>query len=274
VSDHDAIPLGDAAVLRRGARSVRLARWVAAVVLVGAALLAFLAARNVRPETRSPIPASSTGIVVLDLSASISSDTYARIAATLDRLAGSDGSYGLILFSDTAYMALPPRSPASELRPFVRFFQRPRQTSPGALPATPRSPWTDAFSAGTSISTGLKLALDVIRADRLVRPAVLLVSDLDDSVGDVPRVSELAVAYRRAGIGLHVVGLDPEPEDLAFIRSILPEGGSFTQAALPGERSASFSRRSDTLLAVAALLAALALTAFVLTTAPLRWSTA
>ena len=35
------------------------------------------------------LPAGSDGLVVLDLSASISSDTYARIGGTLDRLAGS-----------------------------------------------------------------------------------------------------------------------------------------------------------------------------------------
>ena len=45
--------------------------------------------RRSRAAARRParlLPATSTGIVVLDVSASISSDTYARIAATLDRL--------------------------------------------------------------------------------------------------------------------------------------------------------------------------------------------
>jgi hypothetical protein len=274
MSDRDAIPLGDAAALRRGAPGVRLARWTAATILVAAVLLAFLAALRLRPETESPLPSGSAGIVVLDVSASISSDTYTRIAATLDRLERSNGRYGLILFSDTAYQTLPPRSPSAELRPFVRFFQRPRESSPGALPETPRSPWKDTFSAGTLISSGLGLALDVIRADRLVRPAVLLVSDLDDDPGDLERVAQLAVAYRRAGIALHVVGLDPAPEDVAFIRRLLPENGSFAQAALPGQRSASLSGRSDTVLVVAALVAAFALVAFALTTEPLRWRTA
>lgn len=274
MSEHVAIPLGDAVALRRSAQGVRVVRWAAAAILVAAALLALLAALQLRPGTESPIPASSTGIVVLDLSASISSDTYARIAATLDRLARSNRSYGLILFSDTAYQALPPRSPSRELRPFARFFRTPRASTTGALPETPRSPWTDTFSAGTRISTGLERALDVIRADRLTRPAVLLVSDLDDDASDLERVSRLATAYRREGIGLHVVGLDPAPEDIAFIRALLPEGGSFVRAALPGERSPSLSGRNDALLVVAAVLAALALTTFALTTEPLRWSAA
>ena len=272
MSGRHAIPLGDAAVHWRSARGVRRARWAAATILVAAALLAFLAALRLRPGAESPIPASSTGIVVLDVSASISSDTYARIAATLDRLVRSNRSYGLVLFSDTAYQALPPKTPSDELRPIVRFFRRPQASSPGALPQTTRSPWTDSFSAGTRISTGLARALGAIRADRPVRAAVLLVSDLDDDPSDLERVARVAVAYRRAGISLHVVGLDPAPEDVAFIKGLLPAGGSFAQAALPGERSPSFSGGSDVLLVAAALLMALALTAFVLMTESLRWS--
>ena len=266
------IPLGDAAAFARRAGHVRLARWAVVAVLVCAASLAFLAALRVRSTTDASLPASATGIVVLDVSASISSDTYARIAATLDRLAGSDRSYGLILFSDTAYQALPPNSPAQELRPFVRFFRVPAASSPGALPEPPRSPWTASFGAGTRISTGLALALDVIRSGQLVRPAVLLVSDLDNDTGDIEQVSRLAVAYRRAGIGLHVVGLNPSPEDEAFIRRLVPQNGSFTQATLPGERTAdSLSGEFDALLIGTAVVVALALAAFVLLTQPLRW---
>ena len=72
------------------------------------------AAAKPRPRARSR-PATD-GLVVLDLSASISTDTYARIGATLDELADTGGRYGLIVFSDTAYLALPPGTPAAELR--------------------------------------------------------------------------------------------------------------------------------------------------------------
>ena len=178
---------------------------------------------------------------MLDVSASISSDTYARIAATLDRLVRSNGSYGLILFSDTAYQALPPNTPARELKPLLSVLRRPHGDRSGALPQAPRSPWTDAFGAGTRISTGLSLALDVIRKERLTHPAVLLVSDLDDDSGDVDRVSQAAIAYRRAGIPLHVVGLNAAPEDVAFIRRFVTGKGSFEQAALPSERSSGSS---------------------------------
>src|SRR6185436_9590835 len=121
-------------------RRLRLA--LAGVVI--AASVAFLASSFRQPaEAGSLLPASSSGVVVLDVSASISSDTYARIAATLDRLIRSKGSYGLILFSDTAYQALPPNTPARELRPLLRFFDVPTESAPGALPQAPRSPWTN-----------------------------------------------------------------------------------------------------------------------------------
>ena len=64
------------------------------------------------------LPKESNAIVVLDLSASISSDTFNRIGETLDQLAATNGRYGLIVFSDVAYQALPPGTPSAQLRPF------------------------------------------------------------------------------------------------------------------------------------------------------------
>jgi hypothetical protein len=268
------IPLGDGAAFERRAAAVRRLRLMFAAVAI-AATLAFLISSFRQPaEPGSLLPASSSGVVVLDVSASISSDTYARIATTLDRLIRSNGSYGLILFSDTAYQALPPNTPARELKPLVRFFDVPTETAPGALPEAPRSPWTDAFGAGTRISTGLSLALDVIRKERLTHPAVLLVSDLDDDSGDVDRVSQAAIAYRRAGIPLHVVGLNAAPEDVAFIRRFLTSKGSFEQAALPSEQASGSSGSVDPALVALALLAALGLGGFLLLAEPLRWRTA
>jgi len=267
------IGLGDARLFRRRAASIRRLRLaVAAVVALAAVGLLVVSFRD-GGSPPSLLPASSSGIVVLDLSASISSDTYARIDATLDRLVRSNGAYGLILFSDTAYQALPPQTPAKELKPLQRFFELPEQGSPGALPQAPRSPWTEAFSSGTRISTGLSLALDVIRGNRLVRPAVLLISDLDDDDGDIDRVAQVAIAYRRAGIPLHVVGLDASPEDAAFIKRFVTGNGSFTQAALPSEREGGPALGVDRLFAALSILLALALAAFVLLSEPLRWRT-
>jgi hypothetical protein len=268
------IPLGDGAAFERRALSVRRLRLAFAAVAIAATLAFLISAFREPAEPGSLLPAASSGVVVLDVSASISSDTYARIAGALDRLIRSNGSYGLILFSDTAYQALPPNTPARELKPLVRFFEVPTESAPGALPEAPRSPWTDAFGAGTRISTGLSLALDVIRKERLTHPAVLLVSDLDDDSGDVDRVSQAAIAYRRAGIPLHVVGLNAAPEDVAFIRRFLTSKGSFEQAALPSEQASGSSGSVDAGLVVLAALVALGLGGFLLLAEPLRWGTA
>jgi hypothetical protein len=265
------IPLGDARAFGRRAARIRLLRLCIAAVAVIAALALLVVSFRDHAAPPSLLPASSSGIVVLDLSASISSDTYARIDATLERLVRSNGAYGLILFSDVAYQAVPPQTPARELRPLQRFFELPEQGSPGALPQAPRSPWTEAFSSGTRISTGLSLALDVIRGNRLVRPAVLLVSDLDDDDGDIERVSQVAIAYRRAGIPLHVVGLNASPEDAAFIRRFVTGNGSFTEAALPSERGGELSTGVDLLLVGLAVVLALALAGYLLLSEPLRW---
>src|SRR5262245_20207112 len=159
-----------------------------------AAVAVFASPRHAAPAAPL-LPAGSTGIAVIDVSASISWETYARIASTLDRLRRDGGTAGLILFSDTAYQALPPRTPVAELGGFERFFRVAQPGSPGFQPQPPRSPWTDSFSAGTRISTGLELALNVVRARHLRKPLVLLVSDLDDDAGDLESLTSVALAY-------------------------------------------------------------------------------
>ena len=52
----------------------------------------------------------------------------------------SNGSYGLILFSDTAYQALPPNTPARELEPLLRFFDVPPETVAGGAAAGAAQP--------------------------------------------------------------------------------------------------------------------------------------
>ena len=101
---------------------------------------------------------------------------------------------------------------------------------------------------------------------------MLLVSDLDDDSGDVDRVSQVAIAYRRAGIPLHVVGLNAAPEDAAFIRrvrdreGIVRAGGAPVRASerLLGELRSAARRRSPCSPPSAS-------TGFLLLAEPLRW---
>ncbi|MGZ8694946.1 MAG: vWA domain-containing protein [Gaiellaceae bacterium] len=229
------IPLADPRPLLGVARRTAVIRFGAAAGLVVLAVAAILAARHPHAREARFLPEGSNGIVVLDLSASISTETYSRIGQTLDELSRTRGRYGLVVFSDAAYQALPPGSPASALRPLVRYFTLPPQERPGVAPTFPVNPWTGAFSAGTRISTGLELARSILIGDRLARPAVLLVSDLDDAPGDLPALADIALAYRQEGIRLHVVGLNPAAEDEQLFRRFAGGNGSFSHARLPAE---------------------------------------
>jgi hypothetical protein len=223
------------------------------------------------PSSPGLLPKSSEGIVVVDVSASISWDTYARIASTLDRVRRDGGRAGLVLFSDTAYQALPPGTPVAELERFERYFKVARPPQPGYQPQPPRSPWTDAFSAGTRISTGLRLALDVVRRDRPRRPAVLLVSDLDDDAGDLESLTSVVLAYRRLGVPIRVVGLNPSPEDERLMERLLPKNG-VVQASLPGERRPDTDHGIPVAAILLAVAAALALAALLTVTERVRWA--
>src|SRR6187551_3655911 len=99
------IPLADARTLRPAATRTLLVRLVLAATLGGLVLAAALVSRHPNTQTIVTLPPHSSAIVVLDVSASISADTYSRIGATLSSLARSRGRYGLIVFSDQAYEA-------------------------------------------------------------------------------------------------------------------------------------------------------------------------
>jgi hypothetical protein len=270
-----ALPLSDARTLDGAARRTALVLAGLALLAVAALVAAALLGRD--PEIRRAgfVPEGSSGIVVLDLSASISSDTYERIGNTLAELADGDGRYGLIVFSTTAYEALPPGTPASELRPLVRYFALPQQDQPGFLPELPANPWQDTFSAGTRISTGLELARDVIAREGLERPAILLVSDLDDDPIDLPRLRRTMAELEDAGTPLSVVALNPAPEDERFFRRLLREPEELRFARLPSERrDGSGEAPFPWPLALASLAATSALAAALAWGARLRWRTA
>jgi hypothetical protein len=257
------------------ARAVRLSRWTRVALGVLALVLAVVAVLAAPRRSAPPaalLPRGVTGIAVVDVSASISWDTYARIATTLNRLRHAGGNAGLVLFSDTAYQALPPGTPVAELAAFERFFVVRQPAQPGYQPQPPRSPWTDSFSAGTRISTGLALALDIVRREHLRKPVVLLVSDLDDDAGDLESLTSVALAYRRLGVPIRVVGLNPSPQDQQFVERLLPPGGSLVRAALPGERYAGAHARLPVALVVAAIALALVLAAYLVMTERVRWT--
>lgn len=219
------LPLVDALDLRANARRTRFVLLVLAALVVGLAVEGVLLLRDAGARTATLLPAGSDAIVVLDLSASIDSDTYSRIGLTLQDLARSRARIGLVVFSDQAYEALPPGVPASTLAPLVRYFTLPKQVG-GAAPSFPPNPWTRTFSAGTRIGAGLELAHDLALQQPHGRPTVILISDLDDSPSDLPRLTGIVLAFKRDHVPLKVVGLNPSLSDETFFTKLLGAGAA------------------------------------------------
>jgi hypothetical protein len=263
------LPLGDAPRLRPLRLRTRALRLLAAAVLVGAVVAAVLAGRHPQTTTLELLPSSSSGVVVLDLSASVSSDTYTEIGQTLDQLAASGGRYGLVVFSDTAYEALPPGSPARNLQPLARFF-RATTACRGCGAAFPTNPWTQSFSAGTSISSGLNLGRRVLQASSSPHPTLLLISDLDDDPGDLRLLPGAAAAITRARIPVRIVSLDAAPADQRLFQRLFAGDARIRPAARPGTRTVQPHTAFPLALVVLALLVALVLAVAAAAAPPLR----
>jgi flagellar biosynthesis protein FliQ len=266
----NAIGLVDLPSLERARRRTTRVRAVLAAMLIALPLVAFVAGRHTQQQTLRFLPHGASGVVVLDLSASVSSDTYQRIGQTLRDLAATNGRYGLVVFSDVAYQALPPGSPAAALRPFARYFTLP-PAQEGFLGAFPTNPWTNTFSGGTRIASGLGLALQVLRSERVAHPAVVLVSDLDDDPGDLKALAGVALAYRHEHIPVRVVALDPQPRDRSLFTHLLEGAATVQQGRLPGERIEKAGARVPQWLATVAVLAALLAAANEINGATLTW---
>jgi len=249
------IPLADAVELRRRARPARLLTRLLAAAAIGATVAALLVARSPHTLTLVPLGHNANAVMVLDVSASISADTFSRIAGTLRTLSTSNGHFALVVFSDLAYEALPPGTPATDLTPLIRFF-----TTGGSQdsPVFPANPWANRFTGGTSISSGMRLALQIALAQRS-RPTIILVSDLDDNPADLPALAGVLAQYRADKVAVRLVGLDPAPSDVLFFTTVLGGDTRVTYAPTLDQAAPRQTTPFPWALTVLALLAAVAL---------------
>jgi hypothetical protein len=223
------IPLADPAGLARPLRRTRVVRIVLGVGVLLCGTAAFVLALDLREGRRGFLPAGSNGVIVVDVSASITPNSYRQIARVLDDASKTGERWGLILFSDNAYEALPPGTKGAAIAPFSRFFRPLRRGQVASESSTvsvgdvrfPSNPWGEDFTAGTSVSSGLVLARHVLERARLERPAILLVSDLATAQSDLPALREALTDIVRDRIALRIVGLSPAPHDKAFFDSVL-----------------------------------------------------
>jgi len=220
-----AIPTSDARLLRRPRLRtgvVRATLVVLALALLGAAVAS---ARTLEARSSELTPGGRSGVVVVDLSLSIVTRDYAQVRGVLERLIRAGNPMGLVVFSDTAYELLPPRTPARELQPVLRFF-----TPQGdRLPA---NPWTPSFQAGTRISSALDLAQDMIVRDGVSPASILLISDLESAPTDYTTLGKSLSRIRRSSTEMRIVPLSASSEARSLFGRILGEG-AFVDAVEP-----------------------------------------
>jgi hypothetical protein len=235
------LPLADLAELHRAARRTTLVRVGLGVALAATLGGLLLSARAAGSGRASVLPAgTSTGVVVLDMSASISGPVYARVASTLESIVQANQAVGLVMFSDVGYELLPPNSPAGELLEFVPYFI-PVRYYQGA-PIFETSPW-DNFSGGTRISTGLGAARLALERAHVRHGAIVLVSDLDEASGDDASLMLEALKLRQLRIPVRIVPLFPDPTSRAYFAGLFGR-----DAFLPPQ---AFSRKSGRHVALA-----------------------
>ena len=217
-----AIPLADAPRIHGPALRTSTVRVGLGLALAATFALLFLASRTAGAGRAAVFPeGTDTGIVALDMSASISGAIYSRVSTTLRGIVNANQSIGLVMFSDTAYELLPPNSPPTALTDFVPFFIPQRYS--GATPVFGQSPW-DMFQGGTRIATGLTMAEESLRRAGVRHGAILLVSDLDDSNADGPALEQEAVRLRQAHIPVRIVPLFAAPQDRSLFSALFGEG--------------------------------------------------
>jgi hypothetical protein len=201
-----------------GFRSIVRRTGIVRLVLAGGAVALVLAAaataRDPQTSEQALVPPDRIGVVVLDLSLSITDDDYVAIRRTLRRLVAEDATIGLAVFSDVPYELLPPGTPASELKSMLRLLVAPRL---GPV----RNPWTQTFRAGTRISVALELAKSMLERDQIAKGSILLVSDLETAPDDIPALARTIGGIERADIKLRVVPLNPNSDAVALFSGLL-----------------------------------------------------
>ena len=254
-----AIPLADLRALIDPARRTAAVRWVLATGLVITVVAAaFLAQRPASSEI-TLAQGGRSGVVALDMSASIGS-ARRRIVEPFEYLADSGQEFGLVLFSGTAYEAAPPGTSGAELRGIVNALlpfkdvcivesdrpspcpahtRRVLSDSPEGErveQARSRTPWTESFRGGTTISAGLVLARQALERHEMKDRGVLLISDLDDSGLDLPALTRELMTYRREKIPIHIVALGPFDDDRFFFERLVGADAFVDRADLaPGQ---------------------------------------
>jgi len=205
-----AIPASEPRRLQAVGRRTTVVRAGLAGALAVLVVAAVFVARQYDVRHAPLVASGSSGIIVLDLSASVFEGGF---EATVRKLVETDERAGLVVFSDAAYELLPPGSSGREFQPLLRFF---RTTSSGVLPP---NPW-DRFRAGTRISEGLKAAREALLREGGPGKIILL-SDLEILPDEVQRLLAVLADLRQDGFDVEIIPLNPREEQRRLLELLL-----------------------------------------------------
>jgi hypothetical protein len=216
-----AVPSADLPRLHVPAQRTGAVRIVLTAALIATLVWLFVIAKSAGTGRAAVFPeGADTGVVALDMSASISGPIYARVATTLRGIVNANQSVGLIMYSDTAYELLPPNSPPGAMLQFIPFFVPLRYY--GSTPVFGQTPW-DTFMGGTRVAAGLEMARKALRRAHVEHGAILLVSDLDDSNADQGLLETEALRLREEHIPVRIVPLFAQPRDKRLFAALFGE---------------------------------------------------
>jgi hypothetical protein len=253
----DGIPTSEPGSLRRVVRRTTILRIALALALVATLTVAFLLARRSDVRHAPLVPSGTTGVVVLDLSASVYESAF---GPTLRKMASQGERAGLVVFSDQAYEVLPPGSPGRELLSYLRLFAEGENSTTGTFPP---NPWQD-FRAGTRISAGIRAARESLERAHSHHGSVLLISDLEILPDEVIALGDEVAALGRAGIDLRVLPVSPSDEARHIVeqitgKSAFLKGDTQTVRKAPDEKALRLAAPWWFMLAAAAVVVLLAL---------------
>jgi hypothetical protein len=237
-----AIPSVDVHTLRPSIRRTRLLLLSLPLLLLTTAAWLVLSPRQ-EPELPPALASDSGVMVVLDVSESTLafSGVIGQSLRALGRKASQKA--GLVLTSDSGYVALPPQAPGAALAGWQRMIQdvntryqaQPdvRDRTSGTIPPPPNYPWVTVFSGGTRLSAGLTLARKALLAAGAKHGRVILISDLKDAPEDLAKVALEISLMQRQGLKFSVVTIGDVSRDRRAITNtddasfVLDEADSF-----------------------------------------------
>ena len=185
-------------------------------------LLVFAVQARAQPEEAPILSPGSNALIVVDLSGSAlpSSEGISRVLLALTR--DPRRHLGLVVFSDTAYEALPPSTPVEGLKGWLELFRTGKAWE---------YPWAPSFASGTVISSGLVLARKLLRRDRDRASARRPGQRPRRRRSDLQKLSTVVAEYQRERIDLRVIKVSPGAAPATDAVSRLPNAAFVEDAA-------------------------------------------